>query len=44
MAVVSGGASGARPPYLNSVPPHFMFGPPNYREAIELLCAVVDSQ
>jgi len=24
--------------------PHFMFGPPNYHEAVELLCAVVDSQ
>jgi len=31
-------------PHLNSAPPHFMFGPPNYHEAVELLCAVVDSQ
>jgi len=36
MAVASGGASGARPPHLNSVPPHFMFGP-TYHEAVELL-------
>jgi len=27
-AVASGGESGARPPYLKSVPPHFTFGPP----------------
>ena len=44
MAVASGGASGARPPHLNSVPSYFMFGPPNYHEGVELLCAVVDSQ
>ena len=44
MAVASGGASGARPPHLNSVPSYFMFGPPNYHEGAELLCAVVDSQ
>ena len=31
-------------PHLNSVPPHFMLGPPNYHEAVELLCTVVDSQ
>jgi len=31
-------------PHLNSVPLHFMFGPPNYHEAVELLWAVVDSQ
>ena len=24
----AGGGSGARPPYLKSVPPHFRFGPP----------------
>jgi len=28
MVVASGGASGARPPHLRSVPPHFTFGPP----------------
>jgi len=27
MAVTIGGASGARPPHLKSVPPHFTFGP-----------------
>ena len=27
-AVASGKASGARPPHLKSVPPHFTFGPP----------------
>jgi len=44
MAVASGGASGARPSHFNSVPPHFMFGLPNYHEAVEFLCAGVDSQ
>jgi len=43
MAVASGGASGARPPF-ELCAPHFMFGPSNYHEAVELLRAVVNSQ
>ena len=30
--------------HLNSVPLHFMFRPPTYHEAVEFLCAAVDSQ
>jgi len=44
MAVASGWASGALPPPFDLCAPHFMFGPPNYHEAVELLCAVVNSQ
>jgi len=40
----SAGGQWCPAPLLNSVSPHFMFGPPNYHEAVELLCAVVDSQ
>ena len=43
VAVTSVGAM-VPAPHLSPVPPHFMFGPPTYHEAVELLCAVVDSQ
>ena len=43
MAVANGG-QWCPPPHLNSVPSHFMFDHPNYHEAVELLCAVSDSQ
>jgi len=42
-AVASGGPVVPGPPFKLCAA-HFMFGPPTYHEAVELLCAVVDSQ
>jgi len=43
MAVASEEAAAPYPPF-ELCAPHFMFGPLNYHEAVELLCTVVDSQ
>ena len=38
-----GGAVVPAPPF-NVCSPHLIFGPPNYHEAVKMLCAVVDSR
>jgi len=43
MAVASGGPAVPAPPFKLCAP-HFIFGSRNYHEAVELLCAVIDSQ
>jgi len=42
-AIASGGPVVPGPPFKLCAPPFYVW-PPNYHEAVELLCAIVDSQ